>query len=259
MNKSKQTDYNPYIAMPNEIFNDLKSWSESKELKTVHHQEFVYSFYWHITYLWRYAIYGEQEINLMTIKQRLGYNPNEKRIDYITKKNGLLDNKGYTESTNDFPIGWSLNGEGLSFSMLSDFDDVSKQYLLKNYNDNRLIKAPLKHIGTEDEEGIFWNSPNTHMVSLSAFEMCLSNDKIGISGFYMYGLLSYINSLSKHINEPEDYFVCSNETLVNMTGWGIRKVIKVTNSLVDFNMIDKEQRIKLKGNVNHYGINSEGY
>lgn len=261
MNSNTQinNNYNNAVLMPNEIFNELNSWSENKELKTVHHKEFVYSFCWYIAYLWRYAIYGEQEINLMKIKQTLGYNPNEKRIDYIIKRNGLLDEKGYTDSTNSFPVGWSLNGEGLSFSMLDDFDDVSKQYLLKGYNENRLIKAPLKHIGTEDEEGIFWNSPNTHMVNLSIFEKCMSNSELGCSGFYMYGLLSYIDSLSKHFNEAEDYFVCSNETLTGLTGWGIRKVIKVTNSLVEFNLIEKEQRIKIKGNVNHYGINYDSY
>lgn len=246
--------YSFIVAIPNEIFSELKGWTDDKEVKSVRHQEFIYSYYFYIAYLWRYAIYGKQEINQQIIKQTLGYNPNEKRIDYLIKRDGLLDQKGYTQSTTNFPVSWSLEGKSLSFSLLDEYDEESQKHLLKGYNDNRLIKMPLKHIGDENEEGIFWNSSNTHMIGLSIFNKCIKESDVGCSGFYMYGILNYISSLNNRFNGTSDSFSCSNETLMNMTGWGMRKVIRVTNKLVDIGLIEKEQRIKIKGSVNSYDL-----
>jgi len=245
--------HNITIAMPNEIFHDIREWLIIGEVKSKMHQEFIYSYYWYITYLWRYCLYNTEEITQKTIKQALGYNPNEKRIDYIIKRNGLLDQKSYTTSTTDFAVTWSLEGNDLSFSMLSDYDEVSREYLSQQITGRNVVKRPVLHVGDEGNEGIFWNSANTHYMDFDIFQLCMSDRKLGCAGFYMYGILKSMSDKNRYFND-DDYFNCSNETLVNVTSWDVKRIIQITNSLMDCGLIDKEQRIKVKGSVNYFGV-----
>lgn len=255
MSGNKQTDieYNTSIPMPNEIFHDISEWLSNGEIKSKMHQEFIYSYYWYITYLWRFCLYSTEEITQKTIKQTLGYNPNEKRVDYIIKKGGLLDQKNYTSPTTDFPVLWRLDGDDFSFSMFDDYDEVSKEYLSQQITGRNIIKSPILHVGDEENEGIFWNSANTHYVDLDVFQLCMSDRSLGCAGFYMYGILKSMSDKNFYFNDSS-YFNCSNETLVNITNWDIKRVIQVTNRLMDCGLIEKEQRIKVRGSVNYFGV-----
>lgn len=242
------------IFMPNEILIDMKEWLEDGTLKSSHHQEFVYSYYFLLSYLWRYAIYSEEKFTQSKIKQFLGYNPTEKRINYIIKENGLLDSRNYTLATKDFPVSWTMdNSEGLSFKMLEEYDLDDQRDLLKFKSNNYIVKEPLKHTGASEEEGCYWSIENTHMVDKSIFDFCLSHkEDLGLPAFYLYGVLSFIKDKNKA--KGERILLCSNETLMIYTGWKIRKVIKYTNNLSDYGLIMKKQPAKRKGAVNHYQL-----
>lgn len=247
------SNHNTTIAMPNEIIWDLIKWSSTGKLKSVQHREFVYCYYWYIAFLWRTAAYADSVVDQRSIKRKLGYNENEKRIDYIIKKGGLLDKCGYTKAVSDYPVGWIIDGEDLFFSMYSDYDKISRGYLPLQITGRTIIKAPLKHLGSEEEEGIFWNSQNTHLITSDIFEMCMNNSKLGRAGFYMFGILVSMRDKNRHYS-GEGFFKCSNETLVKLTGWDIKKVTSVTNSLVDAGLISKEQRFKIKGDINCFEV-----
>lgn len=239
------------ITMPNEILQEMKDWLASGELKSIQHQEFVYTYYWLLTYLWRYALYAEQKLTQSDIKRLLGFNPNEKRLNYIMKKDGLLDIKEYTSTTKDFPISWSMKkSEQLSFDMLHEINQVDRGYLLPYQSPNYFVKSPVKHMGNPENEGIFWNSSDTHIVNGEVFTMCMNNRNLGCAGFYLYGVLVFIRDKSK-----SESFLCSNKTLLTYTSWNRNKLQKLANELVCTGLIEKNQGVKAKGSVNEYIIN----
>lgn len=236
--------------MPNEIFSDMKLWLEEGVVKSVQHQEFIYSYYWLLSYLWRFALYSEYKAVQSDIKNQLGYNPDDKRLNYIMKKGGLLDVKGYTSTTKNYPILWSKKGrEDVQFTMLYDIDEVDRGYLNKFKSSNSFVKKPVKHTGNNLEDGIFWNSANTHIISGTVLELCLNNSRLGCAGFYLYGILIFIQDKSGASNFP-----CANETLATFTGWSERRIIKITNEMQDIGLIKKVQARKSKGSVNEYQI-----
>src|SRR5699024_11535773 len=82
--------------MPNEIFKDLQS-----NIKTSTHIAFAYSYYYLTSWLYRNVKYAEDlpiEINTKTLKKLLGYNQNYKPINYIIKKNGVLEQINYIKN-----------------------------------------------------------------------------------------------------------------------------------------------------------------
>lgn len=246
--------YERPVAMPNEIFSDMRKWLEVGELKSPHHQEFIYCFYWMIAYLWNYAKYGEHGYTLGDIKKLLGYNPAEKRLNYIIKKGGLMDQKEYTSSVNDYPILWHMNEDKkMSFTMLSDYDKESRAMLNKFSSVNVLVKAPLKSIGTEEEDGLFWNPSNSHMMRGEIMVACTVDRKLNCSAVYMYGLLLMMSEKNKYYNKV-DTFQCANKTLIDMTGWDRRKINETVGLLVDIGLVKKSQNVKRQGEVNWYSI-----
>lgn len=246
--------YERPVAMPNEIFSDMKSWLEAGELKSPHHQEFIYCFYWMIAYLWNYAKYGEHGFTLGDIKKLLGYNATEKRMNYIIKKNGLMDQKGYSSSVSDYPILWHMNQDKMmSFTMLSDYDKESRGMLNKFNSINVLVKAPLKSIGTEDEDGLFWNPSNSHMMRGEIMVACTVDGKMNCAAVYMYGLLLMLYEKNKYYNKV-DTFQCANKTLIGLTGWSTRKVNETLDVLTDIGLIKRDQAVKKKGQVNWYTL-----
>lgn len=237
------------IAMPNEIFSDMKEWVSKGKLKSIQHQEFVYSYYWLLAYLWRYAMYAEHKITQSDIKRILGYNPNEKRLNYIMKKDGLLDEEGYSRATNDFPVSWRKIGEKeLILDMLSEFSEEDRSLLIRFESNRYLVKEPLKFTGAKGGDGIYWNSSNTHIISGEVLHSSMKKGA-GCATFFLYGLLTYIRDKS-----GKSEFPCANSTLCQYTGWSERRVIGITNELVELNLIQKEQKSKQKGAVNYYKL-----
>ncbi|WP_146548785.1 hypothetical protein [Rummeliibacillus suwonensis] len=184
------------VFMPNEIFEDLKQ----SDIKPVH-IPFAYSYYYLINWLYRYTKYYETRINNKQIKEILGYHPDQKTIDYILKKNGVLDQIGYTQTVKDFPVMWELDKfEGLKFIMLSDMDGFTQQDIKKHLSRKYSIKYPVKAFvreyddeGNIDEEGTFYNIMNTHCVPFEVFIFSMQNDKLGCTAFYLYSYIKMMN------------------------------------------------------------------
>lgn len=244
----KQQHFERPVAMPNEIYADMKQWLELGELKSPQHQEFIYAFYWMIAYLWGFAKYGEHGFTMSEIKQMLGYNPNEKRINYIVKQDGLLDEKGYTDTVDDFPVLWSLKDGELSHTMLSSYDELDQQIVNKFKSQKAFIKAPMLSIG-ENNDGLYWNAENSHIVRGDIFVACMNSDELKCAGFYLYGILLMMRDKNLHFHDREE-FQCANKTLTELTGWNIKKVVRVVSELDNVGLITRKQKVQKKGEVN---------
>lgn len=221
------------IAMPNEIFSELKEWSDLGELKSIQHQEFTYAYYWLLAYLWRFSSYAKRKIGQAEIKSLLGYNSTDKRLNYIMKKKGLMNKSGYCLATKSYPVASSVDANGsIFFNMLHDLDEEDRKHLSHNDSNNFFVQSPLKHIGDSKVKGVFWDNSDTHLINISVFKVCMSDSKLSCAGFYLYGLLNHIN------DSIDDYPIISNDLLCGMTGWHLSRVTRVKSRLVEIGLID---------------------
>lgn len=187
-----ETDYQTKIYIHNEIFEELKVLHD----KGSSHVAFTYTFYYLICWLYRYAKYGEYKIDVKMIKEMLGYSPTYPDINYIIKKNGVLDQIGYTYSDTNYPLGWSYIDDELEFTMHGDLDAEFKQFY--NRGKNYKVKVPVKSLWRSVEsrhdgllDGTFYNIEYTHEMNFEIFRECMENKELGCSGFYLYGYLKY--------------------------------------------------------------------
>jgi len=130
------------------------------------------------------------------IKTLLGYNPDNKTVNYIIKKNGILDQIGYSYTTNDYPIAWSFENGEVSFTLISELDKEYKKLIGAENERNSKIKYPVKcfhrHEESLDEDildGTYYDIANTHCISFEAFAKCMEDDSLGVVGFYLYGFM----------------------------------------------------------------------
>lgn len=116
-------------------------------------------------------------------------------MNYITKKDGLLDSIGYTVSTKNFPMSWKFkvdDGEELSFTMASDMPKENLPTIAKSFFLKKPLKAFERTILNQDKEtnelveeemqGTFYDVSSTHSVDLNVFMYCMANEKIGTTG-----------------------------------------------------------------------------
>lgn len=193
----KLIPYNEYenkIYIPNEIFTDLRVLHG----KGSSHVAFAYSYYFLISWLYRYAKYGEKVITVQLIKQMLGYSGNNKDVNYIIKKNGILDQIGYTRSDTDFPIAVEFISNDVIFTMISELDLEIQNILMAQRGKNYKIKIPLKGLWRDTESevtgeynGAFYQIDYTHEMTMDIFYKCMSDKRLGVHGFYLYGYLKY--------------------------------------------------------------------
>ena len=195
MNKSEIIEFLQYnekecrVQMPNEIFDDIGKM----EFKTIERKAFLYSYYYLLLWLYRYAKYGSIKITVKDIKEILGYSRKYDVLDYIIKKDGMLDQLGYTESTTDFPVTWEFEN-GLEFTYFSDMDKDTRKIVSRG--SNYKIKVPVKGLHRTQEsriegieDGVFYEIENTHRIDFDVFAECI--EKVGCKGFYVYGYLKY--------------------------------------------------------------------
>ncbi|MFB5281918.1 hypothetical protein [Peribacillus sp. Hz7] len=223
------------VFMPNEIFEDLQN-----NMKKGVHIPVAYSYYYLITWMYRHAKYGELQIDNKKIKEILGYNADTKGIDYILKKNGLLDTMGYTETVKDFPVVWELSeDEGLTFTLLSEMDDYFQEEIKGNISRKYTIKFPVKGFErTYDEEGnveqwgTFFELDNTHGIPFEVFMYCMDNDKIGCTGFYLYAFLKMNNQIFRGAYD------IPMKTLSEKTGLPYRTMADSLSNLRQYKMVE---------------------
>lgn len=242
-------DYKGYesnIYMPNEIFDELKG-----NIKNTPHVAFAYSYVYLITWLYRYVKHtnGIDVISNSTIKEILGYNSNTRTINYLIKKNGLLDQMGYTSTERDFPVQVAFEDGALEFLLVSELDDKSNPKYCYEFSTEKVvrddiplnftIKKPVKAFEREvDEngcievEGTFYDIENTHCIPFEIFMYCMSNEDIGCTGFYLYAYLKHKNDLF------ENGYDVSLESLTFETGIAERTLDKYLGMLKSYKMID---------------------
>lgn len=227
------------LYMPNEIFKDLQ-----KYIKNTPHIAFAYTYIYLITWLYRYAKHFNVEVVLdnKKLKEVLGYSSKNQTMDYLIKKGGLLDEIEYLDSTRDYVINWQFNkstDEALSFFMFSDIDreindyfpSVPKRFFLK-----KPLKAFYRVIEEENDEyeiaGTFYDISNTHNIPFEVFLFCVSNSKIGCTGFYLYAYLKHKNDIF------ESGYDVSIEELSQSIGVARRTLINYLGQLKSYKMID---------------------
>lgn len=217
------------LYMPNEIFVDLQ-----KHIGKSIYIPFAYSYYYLISWLYRYAKYSGIPITNKEIKVILGYSPTYPEINYLIKKNGLLDQIGYTSTTKDFPVEWSYESE-LEFVKLSEQEDEHKELYMQGKNRKYSIKYPVKCFYRNDNsheiDGTFYNVENTHYVPFEVFLFCVNNKSVGIIGFYLWSYLKMQNQLH------DGKYDISLEELSGNTKLTKRTMVNYLNELKKYNMI----------------------
>lgn len=234
------------IFMPNEIFNDLKPLHS----KGSSHVAFAYSFYYLISWLFRYCKYDKVNADMGFIKQVLGYNKDYKKLNYLTKKNGLLDEMGYALTSTDYPIAWNME-DGLEFTYLSELDPESQKILRDARGRNFKIKYPVKGLWRSREsadegyeDGTFFEVDQTHMIPFEVFIYCMENG-LGVTGFYLYSYLSYRCQWFEEFNS-------SVERLGEDIGLSHNTTDKYVSRLVRHGLIDYKvnECVKIDGKYN---------
>lgn len=231
----KFNDYESKIFMPNEIFGDLQ-----KNIDNPSHIAFAYSYIYFITWLYRYAKYGmiNELIDQKFIKKILGYNENYKKLDYLIKQNGILEQMDYIRTEKDFPISYCYDEiDGLQFQYIDDFKEFRAYIKMLNVPKNYRIKFPTRAFyrnkeSEEDyyEDGTFFYVDRTHLVPFEVFIFCMTNEDLGCTGLYLYAFLRCMNQIYGGYRIPL-------ETLEKKTAIKGRTLDKYLDSLKKYNMI----------------------
>ncbi|MED4228118.1 hypothetical protein [Neobacillus cucumis] len=219
------------IFLPNEIFDDLTGNVTKNSL----HLTFSYSYIYLTTWMYRYAKHISVTngfIDNGKVKEILGYNATTKGLDYMTKKNGLLDQLGYTKTVKDFPTHWTYDEfEGIEFGMYSSYKDyLSYLNLSRKFN----IKLPVKAIHRYNNEvldGTYYEFENTHSIPFEVFMFCIANDKLGTTGFYLYSYIKRMNDMF-----PDGWDVAFDK-LAKVTGVPASTLERYMDELRRYNMI----------------------
>lgn len=226
------------VFLPNEIFSDLQD-----NITNGTHVAYAYSYLYLTQFLYRNCKYFNTKtlIDGKVIKQILGYSESNRTMNYITKKSGLLDSIGYTETTKDIPLSWDFkkdDGEGLSFYMSSNEKgtlEIPKMFFLKKPLKafERTIQRVDKdgQIVEEEMQGTFYDVSNTHSVDFDVFMCCMANDEIGTTGFYLYSWLKHKNDIFK------GGYDVSYEKLSAETGLPRSTMIQYLNALKSYRLI----------------------
>lgn len=233
------------IFMTNDYFEIIKLLNLENKLKSVH-IGFVYSYLYLQSYMLRNTTYDYFIPTPKDIKYILGYNQDEKRLDYIIKKNGLLDKEKLTITDNDFPIVNSYNKDEdyLEFTTASQIYDNLKEFkdirkiantttykfpVLSFYDSNKRSDIKLFY---GDDGGTFYDVHNTTRIRFEVFAYCMSNQDIGATGFYLYSYIKHMNDLLG------DEYKATASTISNKIGVPERTVKKYLKSLKSYNLID---------------------
>jgi len=212
------------IQMPNEIFADFNKM----QFKNYKHKCFAYCYYYISNYLYRNVVYGLGYASELSMKRLALYMVSSyNSVSYIIRKDGLLDNSKYTETTTDFPVSYTLNDGILDFFGIKSLD----RGVIKS--SNRLsVKIPLKSFVREPHEGLddyytgtYYQFANTHNVPYKIFARTISDSELGIVGFY---ILSYLKMMCDRF--PQGYQI-SNEDLSINVGCASRTIINYTKRL----------------------------
>lgn len=258
MTKKDFLNFNPKyerIFMPNEIFADFRS-----SFNNATHISFAYSYYYLVSYLYRYVKYSTKSIySQKLLYNYLGHSYETKNLLSITKKNGKLDEIGYTETTTDYPImcDYDENSKPI-FTTIKKYkkDDIYHDGLGiiydNGYDRNFKVKYPVKGFFRDQESkedgfynGTFYEIENTHEVPIGRFIKAMQIPDVGTMGFFLYSFLLRKNDMHKDgYHAPRS--VISTETLFSE-----RTISKYIAILEEYRFIDIHQE---KRKINVYRV-----
>lgn len=255
------TAYEVKLALPNEIFSMLMDEVESGNLKSIH-LPFAYSYLYLTTYMYRYGKYEKHMASTQDIKVMLGYDKQDKRINYIIKENGLLEQIGLIETTKDIPVGYTWqyeDGIKREFVKIEYLDDIKETFLLEEefiyykkqlrWTSRMTVKRPrfayvndltmdLDDIDDEyDYDGTFYKTDRTHIIDFRVFDFCMQREDLGVTGFYMYSYLKYKNDL-------HGGYDASRERLASELGLSTATISRYRDALRKYNLIELVNNMK---------------
>lgn len=167
-----------YLEVSSGIFDDISMLSKKYGVKNVH-CVFSFSYLVLIQYLYRYAKYKDYFYDISTIKELIGYSDGDKRINYLIKKNGTLDNADLIKTVEDFPIAYT----NTSVRFLSEYDiDYIKNWRnTNNVTRNQYSKIPIKK--NIKKEII--------PIDMNVFVFMMRNNELQSTAFILYNFFKF--------------------------------------------------------------------
>jgi predicted transcriptional regulator len=239
-----------YLFMPNEIFEDLLKIEVIQKNRSAAHRAYAYAYVFLTYYLWRFAKYGGMDdYPEDLLKKILNRSPIDKKINYITKSKGELEELGYIRKVRDFPISYTYfdsyeeargslsyvpNGKKeVEFIMYSEYEWAENRK-------NKRINYPVK--GMEDRviliqdgelaiNGVFYDIEKTHKVTIQSLIYCLTREELGVEAFYLYSYIQMMTQIHKH------GWHCPKASLIERTGLTEHSIKKHLRALEEYNMI----------------------
>lgn len=274
-NKNTRTDYGKFkdvlynnynesgktIAMPNEIFEDISEFSFNE-------RAFTYCYLFLNTYLYQYAKYGEDFNNFTRdkIMKILGVSPNNVKYGLIIKEDGWLDDKGYTTTTQDYPIGVTTSKDSYGNRSKDEpvvefvtYFEVKENLLAYNVplsSGNFKVKRPNKLFWRDSEynddhsyyDGTMYDASNTHMIPIEIFLHAISNKRIGLKGFFVYAYIFH------NANVRRGSFQIPYHFLSKFTGCGLRTMQRIVEELESHKYISVERYYDSKSKMNNSNV-----
>lgn len=213
-----------FYAMDNKLFNMLLEMKEEKVIKSTH-IPFVYSYLFITGYMHRYGKYNVYLPRTGEIKELLGFAHNNKAIDYLIKKDGVLDAYDLTETTTNFTLGYEFTDyKEFKLITLSDFNelDVAEFRKVHGITNRQTIKIPKGYD--------FDNNENTTLCDIRVFEFCMKNDDLGVNAFYLYSYL-------KHMNFKFKGYDATHIRIASELGLSKNTIQKYRDAMRSYNMI----------------------
>lgn len=246
-----------FVNMDLSIFDSLNELESNGSIKSTSNKVFTFGYLWLVSYLWKYSKYGEMEYTAKDIKLILGVSPIEKRIDYLIKQNGLLDNIGMLETTRDFPIYTNFSkSEGIQISSLSGLADDLRESFLQNCNSRYTCKKPLFQYERENKVGLMFSRDDVLPISLLEFTRIVLSDELGLEAFYVYAYLKLRCKLRGYTSVGIMMYELSEAI-----GFRERKLSSIIQNLEMVGLVDvtreyihNESKTKIIGQHNRYTI-----
>lgn len=235
------------IAMPNELFEKLLELKKGGEIRSTH-IGFTYSYIYLQTYMYRYCLYEQHVPSVKEIKKILTYSPKNKDIDYIIKKDGVLEYNHILYTESDFPIMWELDDyEYVNIITIKRFIKEYEYPTFDMWRKERGItrRATCKYPSFMDERGEFReldgtniDIANTTMLDMPTFMFCMQTDRIGVNGFYLYAYLKHQNF------KYNDDFRATLTRISKETGMSVKTVQRLMDVMGEHNVITTKHNME---------------
>lgn len=261
-----------FLLMPNEVIPMIVKCeqieSKQEKAKAI---SFAYTYLFISTWMYRYAKYGVVNMEIQSVKglKRLaGISETTKTLDFIIKKNGMLDQLGLTETIpyKEAPIKWGLDeNNNPVFEYFKSLDKevialIEKDFSLKR----RQLKKPLLATNQRKEtlyknaiDGTFFDGKDyTHNVDILTLFKCLSEDDLGVVGFYLH---CFLNSRIMEKSVQISIFTIAKES-----GLSEKTVVRYLKALRQYGLIEVKVEnfivgkldFNIESEANTYSINS---